>query len=829
MATPSNKVAPETGPTKGGKNKPAVVVEEKKELSTKEKTFEFMDGRTVMIVMLIATLYALFAMDIYFMLGPPIGADKAMYTITFICFILFSAEWMILTWCGPEYLWSFFFFLDALAAASLIPDVVELFAPAPESKGSVGGGTDSLTIARAGRAARAGTRAARIVRIFKLLSLIRKRKAQEKKLKEQREEELKKAAIDAAKGAGLIDFEEDLVVKPPSKIGSKLSDGITQKVIIIVAFMLISSTFIDLLVQPNFRGAFEIALKQMEAIQSAGTCKTAPYLCEETEPYLRCCSLARTSCLSSDPQSESWQAYREECLGSRDELVPFNELNTFKKLNDACGLEKYICGNCSTLCHYIESRYFGDLYEDIYGLGGTRIRRLKVHLSVIRDFEVSDLRTNPSERLVAATPEESEMLIENKEFVQQGALASLIQMLFIVVLLGVTSWLFGRDADSLIINPLERMANFVEKVSKNPLASVEMVSSATSEEDASETDFVEAALRKFCKLLQVAFGEAGAGVIAKNLKAGAEIDPMSEDNGIKMRAIFGFVEIRSFTDCTECLEEQVMIFVNTVAKYVHNSVTFYHGSPNKNIGDVFLLCWRLNDWDQEYDEESNGYVVADEALKSFIQIIHDTAACPALEQITDHPVLQKRMPGFRVKLGFGLHVGWAIEGAIGSTLKIDASYLSPNVNLASRLEAATKQYGVQILVSDEFWRNCSTKVQDLLRRVDRVTVKGSAVPMEFYTYDVAPKATHEPGVYTDDDDSFWIENAPRTTPLQRDQFAQGIQAYLDGDWMLARDSFDYSLSMDSDDAPAQTLLEYMNAYNFQAPPDWKGFRPLTSK
>jgi len=41
-------------------------------------------------------------------------------------------------------------------------------------------------------------------------------------------------------------------------------------------------------------------------------------------------------------------------------------------------------------------------------------------------------------------------------------------------------------------------------------------------------------------------------------------------------------------------------------------------------------------------------------------------------------------------MGFGLHTGWAIEGAIGSTYKIDASYLSPNVNIASRLDGATK-------------------------------------------------------------------------------------------------------------------------------------------
>jgi len=36
-------------------------------------------------------------------------------------------------------------------------------------------------------------------------------------------------------------------------------------------------------------------------------------------------------------------------------------------------------------------------------------------------------------------------------------------------------------------------------------------------------------------------------------------------------------------------------------------------------------------------------------------------------------------------MGFGLHLGWAIEGAIGSHYKFDASYLSPNVNMAARL------------------------------------------------------------------------------------------------------------------------------------------------
>jgi class 3 adenylate cyclase len=54
-------------------------------------------------------------------------------------------------------------------------------------------------------------------------------------------------------------------------------------------------------------------------------------------------------------------------------------------------------------------------------------------------------------------------------------------------------------------------------------------------------------------------------------------------------------------------------------------------------------------------------------------------------------------------MGFGLHQGWAIEGTIGSYFKIDASYLSPNVNMSSRLEAATKAYDVKILISEPMY------------------------------------------------------------------------------------------------------------------------------
>lgn len=61
-------------------------------------------------------------------------------------------------------------------------------------------------------------------------------------------------------------------------------------------------------------------------------------------------------------------------------------------------------------------------------------------------------------------------------------------------------------------------------------------------------------------------------------------------------------------------------------------------------------------------------------------------------------------------MGFGLNLGWAIEGAIGSAYKIDASYLSPNVNMASRLEAATKQFKTNFLLSEKLFNFCSVNI-----------------------------------------------------------------------------------------------------------------------
>jgi hypothetical protein len=190
-------------------------------------------------------------------------------------------------------------------------------------------------------------------------------------------------------------------------------------------------------------------------------------------------------------------------------------------------------------------------------------------------------------------------------------------------------------------------------------------------------------------------------------------------------------------------------------------------------------------------------------------------------------------------MGFGMHVGWAIEGAIGSSYKIDASYLSPNVNMAARLEAATKQFRTPLLLSHWFVDQLSEAGRGFCRRIDRVTVKGSLQPMTLYTYDVTdiPETFLEPRYdknYKRVPVSFARDKSFRR--IQRsitreffDQFEVSIVQYLDGNWEQCKVTLEACLELKNGDGPASALYDVIAASDFQAPANWPGYRVLDEK
>lgn len=190
---------------------------------------------------------------------------------------------------------------------------------------------------------------------------------------------------------------------------------------------------------------------------------------------------------------------------------------------------------------------------------------------------------------------------------------------------------------------------------------------------------------------------------------------------------------------------------------------------------------------------------------------------------------------YQVKLGFGLHVGWAIEGALGSLSKIDATYLSPNVNLASRLEAATHQFGCPMLMSGELVQYLSPKYKDSCRMIDCVKAKGSDQPMELWTFDITDYP-NQPNFITPTDREIGGNITAKLRSLQksissefRHFFAIGIDSYITGEWKKAKDFLLKALEAKPDDGPAKCIIRVLEARDCQAPPAWSGCRALTEK
>jgi class 3 adenylate cyclase len=524
--------------------------------------------------------------------------------------------------------------------------------------------------------------------------------------------------------------------------------------------------------------------------------------------------------------------------------------------------------------------------------------------------------------------------------------------LAVVILLAVGSALFSSDADAIVITPIKRMIDVIEAMKRNPLARIGTGATGDAKKIAKEkaaklqalnipffthpweatkmffmklfgyvkvpddalegeTDILEQTLQKLSGLLQVGFGEAGASIIQRNLGDG-ELNAMVE--GERKLAIFGFCDVRHFADITQCLQGDIFLFVNTVAEIVHSEVSRCQGAANKNIGEAFLVAWKLpkdlleEDLDLVVNSGADSTEVAclpaarrnaidqsrvlvDKALTAFLRVILRVAASEELRNFGKNAAIKAVFGNdFQVSMGFGLHVGWAIEGAIGSTYKIDASYLSPNVNMAARLEAATRQFNVPLLLSGPFHSLLTPKHAEKCRRIDIVKVKGSAQPMPLYCFDIFPKLIDElrPPVepilsdeltqhirnnadglrkphapervyshilylldhklmsthasFTADSTDVTIqpidwEKDPQLSVLQSgfnrtffDVFAGGVEEYLRGDWPAAEQTLQEVMDKHKpNDGPTQVLLNYMRNRNCTAPADWDGCRALTSK
>lgn len=370
---------------------------------------------------------------------------------------------------------------------------------------------------------------------------------------------------------------------------------------------------------------------------------------------------------------------------------------------------------------------------------------------------------------------------------------------FVIFLLGAGVVVFGQVSMRYCIAPIEKLFAIVNTFSNDPMKRLESFGDDANE----ELNELEQSIRKVAKLLQVGIGLAGSETIARVLRSTGDIDPIAM--GRKVNCLFGFCDIRQFTDATECLQEEVMVFTNSVGHIVHHAVHDCGGFANKNIGDAFLVAWTSDELERcikraeslARDQltscttpatsklelalrEKWVPTVGDKAMASFIRLTVCVRGATHITRLVQNPALQRRLPGFTVRLGCGLHVGWAIEGALGSQKKIDATYLSPATNIAMSLEGATKQYGNLLLISEQAYKLFSPYVRVRVRRIDRVFATPGAAPFDLYTYDCPTSLSVHPD---DAEESAGLEHVfdfpLAITPQFRAVFDAGLSRYLE--------------------------------------------------
>jgi class 3 adenylate cyclase len=461
-------------------------------------------------------------------------------------------------------------------------------------------------------------------------------------------------------------------------------------------------------------------------------------------------------------------------------------------------------------------------------------------------------------------------VIDTTQSVQDAAFLSIYRSIAIILIVGICVYYAYMCPYDLVLEPVRRILSRLTRVREDPVACLQSVPVlqtsptlvrfkkasnpfskwywkrrlAGSSESAMEIAILERRVFQFANLLAVGFGAAGADIVRRNMTT-SELDAMIP--GSRVDAIFVHIRVENFQTITSVLHHKVVKFINIVSGIIHGIADEFCGTANKTDGETFSLVWEL-------DKTSQPYLSHDMALTACAKICIAINRSLELREYTTYPPLIQKLPNFSVKLKFGIHKGWAIQGAIGSNLKIDPRYLSADVNTAELLERFNADLGTTILVSGDFLTGCSEEIRTMHRLVDKV--KGKRGQVSVYSFDLDTDRAldpPDPGSSTITarqraDDRAWRKKGRLTSNMYDvlnsdrdflnlrekysskffDFYKNGLLNYLSGEWMIAKTALEQiSHQAGFIDQPSLFVLKYMEKHSYEPPKNWDGNRPVS--
>ena len=255
-----------------------------------------------------------------------------------------------------------------------------------------------------------------------------------------------------------------------------------------------------------------------------------------------------------------------------------------------------------------------------------------------------------------------------------------------------------------------------------------------------------------------------------------------------------FSDIRSFTTVSESIgAKETVSMLNEYFEQMVDVIFHNQGILDKYIGDAIMALFGAP-FNSPQDAD-HAVAAANEMMVTLRQLNHRRVAAGKAA----------------IEIGVGIATGDVVVGNIGSPKRMEYTAIGDSVNLASRLEGATKMYGVKILLSESTTHDIASAWRT--REVDMMRVKGKLQPVA-----VCEALDHH------DEESF--PNMERTL----EHYSRGIDFYKKRDWQAAVKSFQTALQANPKDKPSKIHLERCQVYAVSPPPvEWDGVWTLTEK
>ncbi|HUP90553.1 MAG TPA: adenylate/guanylate cyclase domain-containing protein [Longimicrobiales bacterium] len=211
-----------------------------------------------------------------------------------------------------------------------------------------------------------------------------------------------------------------------------------------------------------------------------------------------------------------------------------------------------------------------------------------------------------------------------------------------------------------------------------------------------------------------------------------------------------FADVRGFTSIAEGLEAKVLSrLMNEFLTPLTEVIYKHRGTVDKYMGDCIMAFWGAPVADPHH---------ARNALRAALEM-----------QRTIKSIRRTANADPEIRIGIGLNTGRMSVGNMGSRVRLAYTVMGDAVNLASRLEGITKEYGSDIVVSEEV----KHAVPDIaFRELDRVRVKGRDAAVTIY----------EPlGI---------LGELPPEILEQAEVFGRGLELYRRQEWGQAEQQFE---------------------------------------